>query len=70
MLEKLTGARARFEEQLKNIKDLNDLDALRVAFCGKKGELTEISKMMGSLNPEERPVMGQKVNELRTLIEG
>ncbi len=69
MLEKLKDVTLRFEEALKNVKDLNDLESLRVQFCGKKGELTELSRSMGSLTPEERPVMGQKVNELRNLIE-
>jgi phenylalanyl-tRNA synthetase alpha chain len=69
MLEKLKDVTLRFEEALKNVNDLNDLEALRVTFCGKKGELTELSRSMGSLTPEERPVMGQKVNELRNLIE-
>jgi phenylalanyl-tRNA synthetase alpha chain len=69
MLEKLKDVTLRFEEALKNVKDLNDLESLRVQFCGKKGELTELSRSMGSLTPDERPVMGQKVNELRNLIE-
>jgi len=69
MLEKLAGVKARFEEQLGKIENLNDLEALRVQFSGKKGELTELLRSMGSLSPEERPKMGQKVNELRNLIE-
>ena len=69
MFDKLTAVRERFEERLKNLDGPGDLEDLRVSFTGKKGELTEILRSMGSLSPEERPKMGQKVNELRNAIE-
>ena len=69
MLQKLHGVKARFEESLASVCDLAGLEELRVQFAGKKGELTEILRSMGSLAPEDRPKMGQKVNELRNLIE-
>ena len=69
MLQKLEGVKARFEETLAKVNDLAGLEELRVQFAGKKGELTEILRSMGSLAPEDRPKMGQKVNELRNLIE-
>ncbi len=69
MLQKLEGVKIRFEESLASVCDLAGLEELRVQFTGKKGELTEILRSMGSLAPEDRPKMGQKVNELRNLIE-
>ncbi len=45
------------------------LEELRVRFLGKKGELTSILKMMGKLSAEERPVMGQLANAVRSDIE-
>ena len=36
-----------------------DLEALRVKYLGKKGELTAVLRGMGQLTPEERPVVGQ-----------
>ena len=45
------------------------LEALRVKYLGKKGEMTAILKQMGKLSPEERPVMGQLANQLRAEIE-
>ena len=50
-------------------KESAELEALRVKFLGKKGELTAVLKMMGSLSPEERPIMGQKANQVRAAIE-
>ena len=46
-----------------------DLDALRVKYLGKKGELTAVLRGMGALSPEERPVVGQIANEVRATIE-
>ncbi len=68
------------KEQLQSIKetaltavassaDLKDLDALRVRFLGKKGELTAMLKQMGGLSAEERPIMGQFANDVRAAIE-
>ena len=45
------------------------LDALRVQYLGKKGELTAVLKQMGKLSPEERPAMGQLANEVRAAVE-
>ena len=46
-----------------------DLEALRVKYLGKKGELTAVLKQMGSLSAEERPVMGQMANDVRAAVE-
>ena len=45
------------------------LDALRVQYLGKKGELTSLLKQMGKLSAEERPAMGQLANEVRAALE-
>ena len=49
--------------------DTAALDALRVKYLGKKGELTSILKQMGKLSAEERPVMGQLANSVRAKLE-
>ncbi|CDC70288.1 phenylalanine--tRNA ligase subunit alpha [Oscillibacter sp. CAG:155] len=46
-----------------------DLEAVRVRYLGKKGELTAVLKQMGKLSPEERPVMGQLANDVRAALE-
>ena len=45
------------------------LEDIRVKVLGKKGELTAILRGMGKLSPEERPKVGQMVNETRVVIE-
>ncbi len=46
-----------------------DLEALRIRYLGKKGELTAVLRGMGKLSAEERPVIGQIANEVREAIE-
>ena len=60
------------ENALKAILDadsLENLEALRIKYLGKKGELTAILKQMGRLSAEERPIMGQLANQLRAELE-
>ncbi len=45
------------------------LDEVRVAFLGKKGKLTSLLKSLGKLSAEERPVVGQKINEAKIAIQ-
>jgi phenylalanyl-tRNA synthetase alpha chain len=56
-------------QELNNAQSLQEIEALRVKYLGKKGELTAILKQMGSLSAEERPVMGQLANAVRAQIE-
>ena len=54
---------------IKSVDSLADIDALRVAYLGKKGELTSVLRGMGALSAEERPVIGQLANVVRNHIE-
>lgn len=55
--------------QISQVTEATQLQDLRVKYLGKKGELTELLRGMGSLSPEERPVVGQIVNEVREALE-
>lgn len=69
MKDTLQKIRLEAFESLNNISDLKVLEDLRVKFLGKKGELTQILKGMGALSAEERPILGQIANEVRSAIE-
>ena len=69
MKEKLQSIK---EEALKAIEqaDLPEkLNDVRVKYLGKKGELTAVLKGMKDVAPEDRPKVGQMVNETREAIE-
>lgn len=69
MKEQLKAISERAAQALKNASAQSELEELRVAFLGKKGELTGILKQMGKLSAEERPAMGQLANTVRSEIE-
>ncbi len=69
MKEQLEAIRKGALEAIAGTKAAAELDALRVKYLGKKGELTAVLKLMGSLSAEERPVMGQMANEVRAAVE-
>ena len=69
MKQQLETIRLEALQALDAVKDAAELDALRVRFLGKKGELTAVLKSMGKLSAEERPVMGQIANNVRAAIE-
>ena len=70
MKETLEQIRREALSALEHAQNAQELDALRVKYLGKKGELTAVLKQMGKLSAEERPVMGQLANEVRSALEG
>ena len=56
-------------KMLSEAETLDRLNEVRVAFLGKKGELTAVLKSMKDIAPEERPAFGQLVNDTRAAIE-
>ena len=69
MKEQLAQIRATALAAFEAANDSAALDALRVQYLGKKGELTAVLKQMGKLSAEERPAMGQLANEVRAALE-
>ncbi len=69
MKEKLQKIKEEATRQILASEELSKLNEVRVAFLGKKGELTAVLKSMKDVLPEERPVVGQLVNETRAAIE-
>lgn len=68
MKEKLAQIRKEALTAIQDVESSAALDALRVKYLGKKGELTAVLKQMGSLSAEERPVIGQVANEVRAAL--
>ena len=69
MKEQLAKIRAEALSAFAGAKAAAELDALRVQYLGKKGELTAVLKQMGKLSAEERPVIGQLANDVRAKLE-
>ncbi|MGI6777249.1 MAG: phenylalanine--tRNA ligase subunit alpha [Acetivibrionales bacterium] len=69
MKEQLNNIKSRAEKELSSVQTIQELDNIRIKYLGKKGELTTVLRGMGSLSPEERPLVGQMANEARAFIE-
>lgn len=69
MKEQIESIRKNAEEEIAAVDTLQGLADVKVKYLGKKGELTAILRGMGALTPEERPVVGGLVNEVRDAIE-
>ena len=69
MKEEIEKIKVESTEELKKIQDLKELETFKVKYLGKKGSLTTILRGMKDLTPEERPVIGSLVNQVRDLIE-
>ena len=70
MESKLREIRERVLGELAKAESSAALEQIRVGVLGKKGELTALLRGMGKLPPEERPKAGQRVNEVRSELEG
>ena len=69
MKEKLEAILQAARQAAEQAPDEKQIEEIRVKYLGKKGELTALLKQMGSLSPEERPKMGQLVNDAKAKVE-
>ena len=69
MREKLQKIMDEALAQINASEQLDKLSEIKVAFLGKKGELTSVLKSMKDVAPEDRPAVGQMVNDARVKIE-
>ena len=69
MKERLQEIREKALSQISSADSLEKLNEIRVSFLGKKGELTQVLKGMKDVAVQDRPMVGQIVNETRQAIE-
>lgn len=69
MREQLQNLKIKALDALSKVNSSAELEQMKIMYLGKKSELTAILRGMGALSAEERPVMGQLANEVRTAIE-
>ena len=66
MKEKVEQIRQNFDEQIKNVKSLKELNDLKIEYVGKKGPIAELTSMMKEV--EDKKTFGMILNELRTHV--
>jgi len=56
-------------DELGKVADLNELEAWRIRYLGRKGSLTQILRSLASLSPDERRVVGAQANDVKKALE-
>lgn len=69
MKEQLEALQQEALQKIEASDSLGALQEVRVAYLGKKGQVTALLKGLGKLDKEERPKMGAMVNEVREALE-
>ncbi|MGD8519011.1 MAG: phenylalanine--tRNA ligase subunit alpha, partial [Anaerolineae bacterium] len=69
MLEQLNGLEKEAAAALESVVDAEALSAWRSTYLGRKGQVTEAVKVIGSLPPEERPAYGRRLNDVKRALE-
>ncbi|MBX9704893.1 MAG: phenylalanine--tRNA ligase subunit alpha, partial [Gammaproteobacteria bacterium] len=57
------------EAAIEQATDLSVIEQLRVDYLGKKGSITEVMKNLANVAPEDRPKLGQVVNEAKQRVQ-
>jgi phenylalanyl-tRNA synthetase alpha chain len=65
---KIDFLKSDYKEKIENAVILKDLEELKIKILGKKGALTELSKEMKNISPEDKPIIGQALNEAKEYI--
>ena len=68
MKEKVDLVKSEVLDKLNNVKDLKELDELRVEYLSKKGKISELSSLMGSIPNEEKKEFGMVLNALKNEV--
>jgi len=68
MIKQLATIREQAIDAFATAGDMDALQQLRVQYLGKKGALTAVLKGVGGLSPEDRPVIGQHVNQTKAAL--
>ena len=69
LLAKIEALQKEAVQVLSSFQSIKELQDYKIHVLGKKGLLTEVLKGLGGLSPEERPLVGQRANEVKQTIE-
>lgn len=68
-MQQLEQLSAQALQAIEAAKEINELEDVRVAYFGKKGHFTAIMQGLRDVSAEERPVIGQKINEAKQQVQ-
>ena len=65
METKINSIKEKLQVELKNVKDSKSLYSLQSSYLGKTGEISLMMRELGKVSKEERPKLGQIINQLK-----
>lgn len=68
-LTEIENIKKQASDSISSAQSLKELEDMRVSYLGKKGKVTTVLKSLGSLYKEERPLIGQAINKVKSEIE-
>lgn len=69
MLELIQNTREKFSSEIVSVKDLKDLEEVRIKYLGRKGLLAELFEGLKNASKVEKPQLGKALNELRNAVQ-
>jgi phenylalanyl-tRNA synthetase alpha chain len=66
---KIDGIRDACLKELGKAVDLQDINAIKIKYLGKNGELTAVLKSIKEVAPSERPAIGKCINEVHEIVD-
>jgi phenylalanyl-tRNA synthetase alpha chain len=68
LLAEVSSARERFEREAGSVSLVAEIDALRIRYLGRKGLIADFFSRLAQLPPQDRPVVGKAINDLRAYV--
>mgnify|MGYP001231298159 CR=1 FL=1 len=68
MLQEAESVEAQALEEIDHAENTSDLEEIRIRYLGKNGSLTRILRSVGKAAPEDRPQIGERVNQSKKII--
>jgi phenylalanyl-tRNA synthetase alpha chain len=66
--QSIEDLRQQFLQQLSQVKNTHDLEGVKVKFLGKKGPIQQLMQMLRDVAPDQRPVVGKQINDLKEFM--
>lgn len=68
LLQRIQKTQEDFQFKLNKVRSTDDLEAVRIAYAGRKGIVSDLFKQLGSISPAERKEAGKSLNALKQTI--
>jgi len=69
ILDEINSLKNQFNKEFDGIRNISDLNQIRVNYLGRKGFVSSYFKRLGEFSAEKRPLIGNELNELKRYIE-